>query len=156
MGLTAIFIFLHVKFFYSIYTAEELIIPYGLKPFDICSENPVLWKYLKIIHIVSYIISIIILCHFFISKFLKKFSQSKKVQKEFIKTNCHSSSKKSHHLTMPNSLQLCIGFNNISKTNVYIPESGLYQNFLITGTIGPGKTSSVMYRLMEQVIQFNF
>ena len=32
------------------------------------------------------------------------------------------------------------------------PEKSLYQNFLITGTIGTGKTSSAMYPFTEQLI----
>ena len=36
-----------------------------------------------------------------------------------------------------------------------MPESGLYQNFLITGTIGTGKTSSAMYPFTEQLMKFN-
>ena len=39
--------------------------------------------------------------------------------------------------------------------DVYIPESGLYQNFLITGTIGSGKTSSAMYPFTEQLLKYN-
>lgn len=33
---------------------------------------------------------------------------------------------------------------------------GLYQNFLITGTIGSGKTSSAMYPFTRQLIGYNF
>ena len=54
-----------------------------------------------------------------------------------------------------NDLQLFIGFDKISKSKMYIPESGLYQNFLITGTIGSGKTSSAMYPFTEQMLAFN-
>lgn len=41
------------------------------------------------------------------------------------------------------------------KRKVFIPEKGLYQNFLITGTIGTGKTSSAMYPFTKQLIKFN-
>ena len=54
-----------------------------------------------------------------------------------------------------NDLQLFIGFNETTKSDVYIPKSGLYQNFLITGTIGSGKTSSAMYPFTEQILKFN-
>ena len=37
-----------------------------------------------------------------------------------------------------------------------MPESGLYQNFLITGTIGSGKTSSAMYPFTKQLLRNNF
>ena len=68
----------------------------------------------------------------------------------------HSKTSVKHkHIIHTNTLQLLIGFDEISKSNVYIPESGLYQNFLITGTIGSGKTSSAMYPFTEQILQFN-
>ena len=53
------------------------------------------------------------------------------------------------------SLQLLIGKNILNQKNIYLPESGLYQNFLITGTIGTGKTSSAMYPFTEQFIKYN-
>ena len=52
-------------------------------------------------------------------------------------------------------LNILIGYNQNTKQDVYIPESGLYQNFLITGTIGSGKTSSAMYPFTEQLIKYN-
>lgn len=36
----------------------------------------------------------------------------------------------------------------------YLSEKGLYQNILITGTIGTGKTSSAMYPFTKQLIAF--
>lgn len=51
-------------------------------------------------------------------------------------------------------LQLFIG-NTISSNNpVYLPETSLYQNILVTGTIGTGKTSSAMYPLTKQLIEY--
>lgn len=52
-------------------------------------------------------------------------------------------------------LQLLIGKDS-SHHEIYIPEAGLYQNFLITGTIGSGKTSSAMYPFTKQLMEFNF
>ena len=44
----------------------------------------------------------------------------------------------------------------MKKNNIIsIPESGLYQNFLITGTIGSGKTSSAMYPFTRQLLEYN-
>ena len=48
-----------------------------------------------------------------------------------------------------------IGFDKKTNSKVYIPESGLYQNFLITGTIGSGKTSSTMYPFTRQFLEYN-
>ena len=50
---------------------------------------------------------------------------------------------------------LFIGQDN-KKNNIYIPEKGLYQNILITGTIGCGKTSSAMYPFTNQLINYKF
>ena len=38
---------------------------------------------------------------------------------------------------------------------MFVPEKGLYQNFLITGTIGSGKTSSAIYPFVNQFLKFN-
>ena len=54
-----------------------------------------------------------------------------------------------------NELNLLIGEDIETKEKIYLPESGLYQNFLITGTIGSGKTSSAMYPFTEQLIKYN-
>ena len=59
---------------------------------------------------------------------------------------------------MPNNLtelNLCIGYSDLYHSKIVIPESGLYQNFLITGTIGSGKTSSAMYPFTEQFLKYN-
>ena len=53
------------------------------------------------------------------------------------------------------TLCLLIG-ENLSHEKIYIPEKGLYQNFLITGTIGSGKTSSAMYPFTKQLMKFNY
>ncbi len=50
---------------------------------------------------------------------------------------------------------MLIGKNTKTNKNIYLPESGLYQNFLITGTIGSGKTSSAMYPFTEQLLKYN-
>ncbi len=133
--------------------AKELIIPYGLKPFDICSKNPVLWKYIKIVHIISFTFSISIILHFFFSKILRK---TEKKHSNIMKTNTSLSVKSKKISNTYDSLQLCIGIDETSNNTIYIPENGLYQNFLITGTIGSGKTSSAMYPFTEQIIQFNY
>ena len=37
---------------------------------------------------------------------------------------------------------------------IYLEEKGLYQNILITGTIGTGKTSSAMYPFTKQLLEY--
>ena len=66
---------------------------------------------------------------------------------------------KKRNLTLENdtnSINLLIGLDNITKKKIYIPEKGLYQNFLITGTIGTGKTSSAMYPFTRQLMEYNY
>ena len=52
-------------------------------------------------------------------------------------------------------LNLLIGYDSKTKEDIYLPESGLFQNILITGTIGSGKTSSAMYPFTEQFLKYN-
>jgi len=131
------------QIFLPIYKSEEIIISFGLRPFDICYNNPVLWNYIKISFIFFHIFSNYIIINTIISRFnLFKKSIHKDVPLSEKNNNC--------------SLQLLIGKDISSNKNIYIPEAGLYQNFLITGTIGSGKTSSAMYPFTEQLIKYNF
>lgn len=132
-----------MKLFYPIFISNEIIITYGIHPFDICSKNPLLWKYIKILFIFNYIFSNIIILNIIYNKFLFKLFSKKNIQKSSIKNNSK------------NTLNLLIGKDYNSRKEIVIPESGLYQNFLITGTIGSGKTSSAMYPFTQQLIQYN-
>lgn len=78
----------------------------------------------------------------------------------FIKSHKNNSDTKDKQLShnpkkTKNLLNLLIGLDTKSNSKIYIPESGLYQNFLITGTIGSGKTSSAMYPFTKQLMNFN-
>lgn len=79
---------------------------------------------------------------------------------EFIKSYKNNSVTKDKQLShnpknKKNLLNLLIGLDTKANSKIYIPESGLYQNFLITGTIGSGKTSSAMYPFTRQLMNFN-
>ena len=134
--------------FSPIYFSNEIIITYGIHPFDICTKNPILWKYIKITFIFTYIFSNIIFSLFLFNRFfiniLKKFNNTENVKnKNLIKNNINS------------KLNLLVGKDIKTDEKIYIPETGLYQNFLITGTIGSGKTSSAMYPFTEQLLKYN-
>ena len=120
-----------LKKFYPIFIATEIIIPYGIHPFDICAKNPLLWKYIKILFLFTYIFSNIIILNSFYNKFIYNLF-NKKIPK------------KNNNKFDTNKLHLFIGNDFYSKEKIIIPETGLYQNFFITGTIGSGKTSSAM------------
>ena len=114
---------------------------YGFNKFNIVTEYPKIWYYLKIIYIITFIISNTIYVNFIYNNILKVFFKSK--------------IKKEKYLLRTNRLNLLIGNDEKTGKNIYIQESGLYQNFLITGTIGTGKTSSAMYPFTEQILKFN-
>ena len=134
-----------LKIFYPIFTSSTIIIEYGLHPFDICIEQPLIWKYIKILFVISYIFSSIILSNSFFSLFIRPFIKtfSKK-----IKHPKHISSVNS------NELSLFIGKNIFTDEKIFLPEKSLYQNILVTGTIGTGKTSSAMYPFTQQLIKY--
>lgn len=128
------------QLFFPIYQATEIVVSFGLHPSDIYYDNPLFWKYLKTSFIFFHIFSNLIILNSLISR-LQIFETSTVLQ-----------DKKDNNIS---SLQLLIGKNILNQKNIYLPESGLYQNFLITGTIGTGKTSSAMYPFTEQFIKYN-
>lgn len=138
--------------FSPIFTATEIIIPYGIHPFDICSNNPELWNIIKTTYIFTFIFSNLIISNFIYTRIILKLI-------DFIKSYKNTSVTKENQISHPknseNSLNLLIGLDEKSNSKIYIPESGLYQNFLVTGTIGSGKTSSAMYPFTRQLLQFN-
>ena len=40
--------------FKPIFLANEIIIDFWIKPFDICQKNPLLWEYIKRIYIITF------------------------------------------------------------------------------------------------------
>ena len=129
--------FIIFKIFFSVFTANEIIITYGIHPFNICEKNLELWIFFKFAFVFTYIFSNFIIFYFTFSKIF------------------HTSKKKSHRKTIKNNydLTLNIGFNKNSEL-IKIPEKSLYQNILVTGTIGTGKTSSAMYPFTKQLIEY--
>ena len=130
--------------FYPIFISGEIIISYGIHPFDICIEYQIVWKYIKIISIFTYIFSNFIFINFLFNNFFINIFNKKLIN-----------NKKNNNLENNKNLKLLIGRNFNNNENVFIPENGMYQNFLITGTIGSGKTSSAMYPFTKQLLEYN-
>ena len=128
------------QFFFPLFKSEEIIISLGIRPFDICYDNPILWKYIKTSFIIFYIFANYIIINYIILRF------------NFFQNHLNIEESKNENNS---SLQLLIGKDISLNKKIYIPELGLYQNFLITGTIGTGKTSSAMYPFTEQLIKYN-
>lgn len=131
------------KLFKPIYFAKSLVIPYAIYPFDICSSKPVAWHYIKIIHFITFFHVCFLLSNSLIKLFLKH-----KKFKIFHKKN--------PYMKLEKGFNLYIGKTAKDFFPVYLPEASLYQNLLVTGTIGSGKTSSSMYPFVEQLIKYNF
>lgn len=148
-----IFSCLAYHFFLPLYLSHEVIIPYGIHPFDICSKNPDLWFLIKKLYPFVFLFSHLIISHFLYVRFIQKilfFIDSKIKSKQNRKTESKFVSSKPL-----SDLSLFIGNMLDSSCPIVIPESGLYQNFLITGTIGTGKTASAMYPFTKQFLAYN-
>ena len=119
-----LFIF-NLFIFYPILSAKNLIFPYCLNPFDIVSEYPNAWNIIKnTYYFCSYA------CIFIIINSLISFKTIKSKKNNRIKKNNN---------IPPDNLKILVGYNSLNKEKIYIPEKGLYQNILITGTIGSRK-----------------
>ncbi len=132
--------------FKPIYISSSIIIPYSLHPYDICITNPSLWKYIKFYFVIFYLLSAFICSNSIYSLIFRN-----KFNDKFVNKNAVKSISKS---TNSNDLTIIAGKDE-NNNLVFIPEKSLYQNILITGTIGSGKTSSCMYPFTKQLINYN-
>ncbi len=119
--------------------AKNLIFPYAVHPFDICTLYPETWKKIKIIYIIMFLISYNIFLNKFFRIILKKFP--KKINQ------------KQKNVKIKSNLSLVVGTTDNNEI-IKIEENGLYQNIFITGTIGSGKTSSAMYPFTKQLMEY--
>ena len=85
----------------------------------------------------------------------KKYNREKEINNNKNFNMKNKKGKQNEIVEMENCVNLLIGFDEQKGENIYLPESGLYQNFLITGTIGSGKTSSAMYPFTRQLMKCN-
>ncbi len=145
---TFVFIFSSILFilgifiFFPIYLSNDLIFPYAIHPFNICTTYPIFWNNIKILFIIVYIFSSIIISNLIYIKIYKK-TKKLSIINNHIKLDLSIS-----------NFNLYIGYDE-KNNDIYIPEKSLYQNILITGTIGTGKTSSAMYPFTRQLIEHN-
>lgn len=131
LGILIVIIFCYFMF-KNLYLSDEVIVSFAVHPFNICEKYSKAWYYIKLLYIPITLISSIICINILYSSFFKK------SKKEIVNTK------------IPD---LHLEIFNEDKTLI-IPETGLYQNFLVTGTIGSGKTSCIMYPLTKQLIKY--
>ena len=138
LSLSLFFLILELQFFSEILTSNSFSINLGFKFLNPSIDMPLFWTNIKYLFIIFSFISKFILLYFILSKISHK---SIKKQSNTITSN-------------KSDLSLLLGKDSSSDENIFIPEKGLYQNILITGSIGSGKTSSAMYPLTEQLIKY--
>ena len=135
--------YLEISFFYSFLLVDFVYLDLGFEVFFI---EGLLWQNIKILFVLFAFLSVLII------SINISFSIS---NSRFIKSifNRH----KNNNLERDsNSLQLVVGLNKEFGKTLAIPEYGLFQNILITGTIGSGKTSSAMYPFTRQLLEYKY
>lgn len=103
-------------------------------------KPPIGWIVLKSIYIFTCLFTCVIFSNFIFNIFFRKPKEKLKLAK---KTHLNE-----------DELNLYIGNDSTTNQKIFVPEKGLFQNFLITGTIGSGKTSSFMYPITKQLIEY--
>ncbi len=129
-------------FFYKIFISNYILIDFAVHPFNICEKYPELWSFIKVSYLLSFSINILIISNMIYSTIFSR-RKINKIENDTINNNFDSS-----------ELKLLAG-KDLNNNLVFINEKGLYQNILITGTIGSGKTSSAMYPFTRQLIEYN-
>jgi len=137
------FIYLNSLLFSKLFYTSKIEINFFTQSLDISSSFSKINKIYNILFILSFIIS-----GNYIYSILKNsiFNFDLKNAKNISNTN----------KPIYTELNLLIGKNLSTNQYIYIPEKGLYQNILITGSIGSGKTSSMMYPLTKQLISYEY
>ena len=135
-----VFLSIYITLFYPVYTSNEIMINFAVNPFNICERYPDTWEKLKLLYIPISSISTLIITNLIYSSFFTKKKQKQKTKSKSISSN---------------NLSLFISKDN-SGSPIILPEASLYQNILITGTIGSGKTSSAMYPFTRQLVKYKY
>ena len=135
--------YLEISFFYSFLLVDFVYLDLGFEVFFI---EGLLWQNIKILFVLFAFLSVLIIS----MNISFSISNSKFIKSIFNKHKNNNLERDS------NSLQLVVGLNNESGKTLAIPEYGLFQNILITGTIGSGKTSSAMYPFTKQLLEYKY
>ena len=133
-----ILIFSIILFKPILFTSPNLLVS-NLKIFDFVIEDSTLWHNCKMLYFITLLFNSFVISNIIYSKFLYKLF----IFAPLVQT----------HTKDLTNINLLIG-NDSNGNPVYIPEKSLYQNILITGGIGTGKTASAMYPFTKQLIKY--
>ena len=132
-------------FLVPVFEAENISYSVAFINVAITEKFPIFWHYIKYIYCGTCLLSFWILTNSLYSALCLVIS--------FLGKN-HS---KSPVVSFEKKSDLCVDIGRNSQNKlVSIPISGLYQNVLVTGSIGSGKTSSLLYPLTLQLLELSF
>lgn len=147
--LSVFFVLIFLSILSSVFSSNNITIFFAVHPFNICEKFPVFWNITKKVYVFLCVFSCLIISNSLFSILFffldNKFLNTKKAIPENDKTDYLKN----------NDFSVYVGKNS-NNSSIYIPISGLYQNVLITGSIGSGKTSSLLYPLTKQLLCMNF
>lgn len=176
-GVILIYYILSLFILKDVLYGKNIIFPYALNKFYIDIEYPGIWSKIKayfyIINIVTPLTIILIynlkkyaiwkklyikelrkeenLNFFKVETCKKELKENNKVLKRIFKDKNDYKDKKENSKEV---LEILIGFDE-EKQPIYLDEKSLFQNILITGSIGTGKTSSGMYNITKHLMSYN-
>lgn len=124
----SLFLFL---FFKDILLSNDFQVP-DVKVVKFLVTNEQVWNIVKLVFVSSLLVSNFIISRFIINKIFK--------------------TQNNVSISKAPDFGLLIG-KDLNNNNIYIPEKSMYQNILVVGSIGSGKTSSAMYPFTKQLIK---
>lgn len=136
-GISTVILIFKISISYKFLISNVLFINIFNKTIDIVNILSNYYIYFKILYYTLFF--------FFI------FCQSYKLYSWF---NSHSEIN-SNKLLNKKELPLSVYIGEYNEENVFIKEKGLYQNILITGSIGSGKTSTAISNILDSLIKNN-
>ena len=119
-------------FFKDVLLSTAFQVP-DIKILDFFVSDQQVWDIVKLVFVSSLFVSNFFIFHFIINKFFKTQDDTS--------------------ISKAPDFGLLIG-KDLSNNNIYIPEKSMYQNILVVGSIGSGKTSSAMYPFTKQLIKY--
>lgn len=135
----SIIILFLLLYFQPILTSEIVLFPYAITPFNLVTYCPIFWKIIKVVYFPLCYINLFIIFNSIYSHFFRNVSNKSLIENAYY---------------IENDINFLIGLD-YNNSKVYLSGNGIFQNLLITGTIGVGKTSSVMYPLTKQLLEYN-
>ena len=132
---STVILILKISLSYNFFVSNVLIIKIINNSFDIAQFLGGKYYLFKVSYYILFYIFVFVLTHRFYLKIIS-IRNSKEINEENSNANMYD-----------------IKIHGVNDNHVIIKEKGLFQNILITGSIGSGKTSSAISNILDQLIQ---